>query len=261
VDALLDIDWAAHWRHLVQTRAAQAGGQTHDHFGDRRARQFGFSMAGQPDPFLEFLEPWLHPSRTMIDVGAGIGRHVVPLSERLDWVTAVEPAQAMREQIPSLDNLTVIGSNWEDADPAPADLVICVSVLYPIAEPVPFLQKLESHGRERVFVALRDSVQPHPAELMAGEARVREPRLRDCYLLLREMGIMPDVTMYERPVFFRFESLEAAVEDCRLRLGPMWDEHAGPSWLASNLRPAEDETLIYEAGPMTSGVLHWTPRN
>jgi hypothetical protein len=80
-------------------------------------------------------------------------------------------------------------------------------------------------------------------------------------LLLREMGIMPDVTMYERPVFFRFESLEAAVEDCRLRLGPMWDEHAGPSWLASKLRPAEDETLIYEAGPMTSGVLHWTPRN
>jgi hypothetical protein len=67
--------------------------------------------------------------------------------------------------------------------------------------------------------------------------------------------------MYERPVFFRFESLEAAVDDCRLRLGSIWDEQAGPSWLASNLRPAENGTLIYEGGQMTSGVLHWTPRN
>jgi SAM-dependent methyltransferase len=261
MDALLEVDWAAHWRYLVEARAAQAAAPSDDHWWEGRARQFRFSMAGQPDPFLEFIEPWLHPSRTLIDVGAGIGRHVAPLSGRLDWVTAVEPAQAMRDQIPALDNVTVIGTTWEDAEPAAADLVICVSVLYPIAEPVPFLQKLERYGRERIFVVLRDSVQPHPAELMAGPARVREPRLRDCYLLLREMGIMPDVTMFERPVFFRFESLEAAIDDCRLRLGSIWDDQAGPSWLASNLRPAENGTMIYEGGQMASGVLHWTPRN
>src|ERR1700694_3025479 len=108
MDALLDMDWAGHWRYLVETRAAQSGAPSHGLCAERRARQFGFSMAGQPDPFLEFLEPWLHPSRTLIDVGAGIGRHVAPLSTRLDWVTAVEPAQAMREQIPALDKLAAV---------------------------------------------------------------------------------------------------------------------------------------------------------
>jgi SAM-dependent methyltransferase len=260
VDRLLGVDWAGHWKELVEMRARQAGGGS-GHWGEERARGFASSMGREPDPFVGFLEPWLNPTHTLIDVGAGAGRHAVPLAARLDWVTAVEPSQAMRERIPAPDNLTMIGSTWEDAEAAPAHLVICVSVLYPIADPVPFLEKLERHARERVFVALRDSVQPHPAELMAGSARVREPRLRDCYLLLREMGIMPDVTMYERPVSFRFESLEAAVEECRLRLGAIWDEHAGEAWLRSNLRPEEDGSLTYEGGRMAAGVLHWKPRS
>ncbi len=256
----MGVDWAAHWRDLVEARSAQAGGGS-PHWGEGRARGFAFSTRGEPDPFVEFLEPWLKPSHTLLDVGAGIGRHVVPLADRLDWVTAVEPAQAMRERIPALDNLTLIGSTWEDAEAAPAHLVICVSVLYSIADPVPFVEKLERHAQERVFVALRDSVQPHPAELMGGEPRIRQPRLRDCYLLLREMGIKPDVTMYERAVSFRFESLEAAVEECRMRLGPIWDEHAGPAWLRSNLRPEPSGSLTYEGGPLAAGVLHWKPRS
>jgi SAM-dependent methyltransferase len=259
VDPLLDVDWVAHWRELVEARAAQVDGPRRDDHWEGRAKRFAFSMRGQPDPFLDFLEPWLQPTRTLIDVGAGIGRHVVPLADRLDWVTAVEPSQGMREQIPPLDNLTVIASNWEDADAAPADLVICVNVLYPIAEPVAFVRKLERHARERVFIVLRDANQPHPAALMAGPAWVREPRLRDCFLLLRQVGIAPDVSMFSRQVFFRFESLDAAVEECALRLGRLWDDASGRAWLESNLRRDEAGALVYEAGELTSGVLHWKP--
>jgi hypothetical protein len=67
--------------------------------------------------------------------------------------------------------------------------------------------------------------------------------------------------MYERAVSFRFESLEAAVEECRVRLGPIWDEHAGPAWLRSNLRHEASGSLAYEGGPMAAGVLHWKPRS
>src|SRR6266536_1178640 len=115
MDGTLDVDWAAHWRSLVEAREAQIGPAGNDDWwGGCRARRFAFSMRGQPDWFLGFLEPWLRPTGTLIDVGAGTGRHAAPLAERLDWVTAVEPSHAMRERIPPAENMTVIGSTWRD---------------------------------------------------------------------------------------------------------------------------------------------------
>ncbi|HLH70220.1 MAG TPA: methyltransferase domain-containing protein [Candidatus Dormibacteraeota bacterium] len=259
MDPVLELDWAAHWRRLVEARWPAAHGEA---FWDRRAHRYALSMRGQADPFLQFLEPWLGPTRTLIDVGAGTGRHVAQLVRRLDWVTAVEPSPAMRELIPPADNLTVIGSTWEDADPAPADLVICVHVLYAVADVVPFIEKLERAGRERVFIVLRDEPHRHPATLLAAAAGVegREPRLRDAFLLLRQMGIAPDLAMFTYPVFHRFESLEAAVDDCRERLGSSWDEARGRAWLKANLRRDRDGTWVHDGGTMTSGVLHWQPR-
>ncbi len=259
MDPLLDVDWAAHWRTLVEAREAQIGRSAEDDWWGRRARRFAYSMRGQPDWFLAFLEPWLRPDRTLIDVGAGTGRHAGPLTERVDWVTAVEPSQAMRERIPAAENMTVIASEWLDAEPAAADLVICVHVLYPVADVVPFIEKLERSARERVFVVLRDSPHRHPGEDMAGPDRAREPRLRDCLLLLRQMGIAPDLAMTTYGTFHRFESLEQAVEECRTHVGQRWDAERGPAWLEANLRPDEDGSLVYKGGDITSGVLHWTP--
>ncbi len=260
MDPVLDVDWAAHWRALVEARWRGAGHQ--ESFWDRRARRYALSMRGQVDPFLEFLEPWLAPTRTLIDVGAGSGRHVARLTPRLDWVTAVEPSPGMRELIPPSHNLTVIGCTWEEAEPAPADLVICVHVLYAVADVVSFVEKMERAARERVFVVLRDEPHRHPAALLAAMAGVetREPRLRDAFLVLRQMGIAPDLAMFTYPVFHRFDSLEAAVDDCRERLAERWDESRGRAWLEANLRRDEDGTWVHDGGSMTSGVLHWQPR-
>ena len=93
----------------------------------------------------------------------------------------------MRALIPPLDNLTVVASTWEDAEVAPADLVLCSHVLYAVAEPVPFIEKLQACARERVFVFMRDG----PG---SREGAVRQPRLQDLYNLLRELGIAPDLT-------------------------------------------------------------------
>jgi len=49
------------------------------------------------------MEPYLAPRKTLIDAGAGAGRHAVPLAERLEWVTAVEPSEGMRAEIPHVD--------------------------------------------------------------------------------------------------------------------------------------------------------------
>ena len=224
MDPLLETDWVARWRDLVERRGAEVGepGASDDPWGLRAAR-FAARPASAPDAFLRVLDPWLGPRRTLIDVGAGTGRHTVPLARRLDWVTAVEPSQGMRDRIPDADNLTVIASAWMDAEPAPADLVICVHVLYDVAVPVPFIEKLEASARERVFIALRDSGHPHPAELYAGPRLGREPGLRDCFLLLRQLGVAPDVAMFSYPESHRFASLDQAAEECRQILGRLWE--------------------------------------
>jgi SAM-dependent methyltransferase len=260
MDAVLDTDWAAHWRELVETREAQHGRSTEEDWWAPRANQFATQMARSEDWFLTFLEPWLRPTATLLDVGAGTGRHATPLALRLDWVTAVEPSQAMRSHIPAADNMTVIGSTWQDAEPAPADLVICVHVLYPVADAATFLQKLERSARERVFVVMRDSPNRNPAEVLAAGRRGREPWLRDCYLLLRQLGIRPELTTvtYESNAF-RYESLDAAADQCRRHLGATWNEASDRAWLEANLRRDEDGTLVFDSGLATGGVLHWKP--
>jgi SAM-dependent methyltransferase len=262
MDPLLETDWAAAWRELVERRRGEvAEREACDDPWGCRAGRFGVRPASRPDPFLRFVDPWLEPRRTLIDVGAGTGRHSVPLAARLDWVTAVEPSLGMRDRIPAADNLTVIASAWMDADPAPADLVICVHVLYEVAAAVPFIERLEASARERVFVVLRDSGHPHPAELYAGSRLGREPGLRDCFLLLRQLGVAPEVAMFTYPESHRFPSLEHAAAECRQILGRLWDDREGRAWLEENLQRDEDGTLVHPGAEVTAGVLHWKPRS
>src|SRR5215475_7051277 len=99
MDPVLDIDWAASWRALVEAREAQIGRSHADDWWAPRAGQFARQMRIQDDWLTAALEPWLRPAATLIDVGAGTGRYTGPLARRLDWVTAVEPSLSMRQHI------------------------------------------------------------------------------------------------------------------------------------------------------------------
>src|SRR6266702_3128245 len=142
------IDWAQRWRDTVTRRTASGeGGHPGEHrrsdYWDHRAPSYARITRHRHDEFLRVVEPYISPRKTLIDVGAGAGRHAVPLAEKLEWVTAVEPSEGMRAHLPALPNLTVVASAWEDAEVAPADLVICRHVLYGVADVVPFVEKLE----------------------------------------------------------------------------------------------------------------------
>lgn len=261
-DPLLDVDWVRHWRQLVVRREARFGKVDPGHF-DRIAGKYATSIARRADLLLDVIDPFLGTGKTLIDVGAGTGRHVVPLAPRLKRVVAVEPAAGMRALIPPIDNVSIVDMDWLAADVAPADLVICSHVLYGIAEPVPFLRKLDQKATERVFIYLRDG-QPHQLaehlwEEMTGERAPRHPRLSDLYYLLRQIGVGPDVVLARNNWSQRFETLDAAVATCRDRLGERWDDQRCRSWLADRLRPAPDGTLTYGDDTTFVGVIHWSP--
>src|SRR2546425_11030998 len=132
------------------------------------------------------LDPSFPPTRTRIDGGAGPGRHAAPLAERLEWVTAIEPSEGMRSPPPPRHNMTVVASTWEDAEVAPADLVICSHVLYGVGDPVSFLDKMQKAARERVFVMMRETDLPHPAaeirRRLLGDSGPRLPRFSDLFM-------------------------------------------------------------------------------
>lgn len=259
-----EIDWEARWKRVVQDRATLASGHNNSGYWDRRAESYARSTQARVDEFLQVLEPHLSPRKTLIDVGAGAGRHAIPLAERLEWVTAVEPSEGMRSHIPPRDNMTIIASTWEDAEVAPADLVICSHVLYGVEDPVPFLAKLDRSARDRVFVMMRESDLPHPATLirtrLLGDAGPRLPRFSELFMLLMRMGIAADVDFLAYPVVTRYSDMEEALVDCRTLVGDGWDEAAGRAALEKILQPDGGE-LVFDGGVVRSGVAHWKPQS
>ncbi len=264
MDEIGEIDWTARWRRVVEDRAALAAAHGDPGYWDRRAKSFARSTHTRSDEFLAVLDPYLSPRKTVIDAGAGTGRHAAPLAARVEWVTAVEPSEGMRAMIAARDNMTVVASTWEDAEVAPADLVICCHVLYGVADPVPFIAKLERSARERVFVMLRETDLPHPARIihtrLAGQTGPRLPRFSELFMLLLQMGIAADVTFLSYPIMTRYSSMDEALADCRALYGQGWDEAAGRSILEEVLRREQDE-LVFDGGTALSGVAQWRPRS
>jgi len=257
-----EVDWAARWRSIVENRASLAHGHADSGYWDRRASSFARSTHVRADELLRVLEPYLSPRKTLIDVGAGTGRHAGPLAERLEWVTAVEPSDGMRGRIPAHDNLTLVASTWEDADVAMADLVICSHVMYGVADAVPFLDKMQRAARERVFVMIRETPLPHPgAEVrrrLAGDAGPRLPRFSDLFMVLIGMGVAPDVTFLRYPIVTRYTDIDEAIADVRALAGDVWDDAKGRSILDEILERRDGE-LVYDGGVALSGVAHWHP--
>lgn len=259
MDLLFDTDWAAHWRGLVERRQARLGTGGGSAW-DARAAGFQARTQGRPDPFLDVVRPHLGPGRTLLDVGAGYGRHSVPLAEDAEWVTLVEPSHGMRALIPDLPTMTVIGSSWEDAEVEPADVTICCHVLYFVADPVPFVEKLEAATRDRVLLLLRDGPHPSVAEHLVDPEPPREPKLSDAYCLLRRMGIHPQVQTWREPRRRTYARLDDALEEARGHLGPSWEEARHAPQIERGLRPDGEGGLVYEGADATVGTLHWRSR-
>ena len=257
------VDWEESWKRLVADRTAAAGDHGDTSYWDRRAPSYARSTRARADEFLDVLAPYISPRKTLIDVGAGSGRHALPLAERLEWITAVEPSEGMRAQIAPRDNMTVVASRWEDAAVATADLVICCHVLYGVADPVAFIDKMERSARERVFIMLREAPLGHPAvvvrERMVGGDEPRMPRFTDLFMLLTQMGIAPDVNFIRNPVVQRYESFDEALADCRALIGEGWDESKARAILREVLIEDGDE-VVFNGGMSLAGIAHWQPR-
>ena len=180
------------------------------------------------DPITLSLLKELEPRHTVLDVGAGGGRVALPASVKCQRVVAVEPSAAMgavleeEAQRHSRDNISLVASTWEEAEVEPADIVMCVQVLYTGRDIVGFIRKLEAHARERVLVVLGENppyTQSNPLwSMVHGQERLKLPSLRELVPLLWDMDIYPDMEMLPPQAPRGFESREGALAQTRNRL-------------------------------------------
>jgi SAM-dependent methyltransferase len=226
------IDFIDRWRCIVeerrrQTDAAHArlGRTTADYWARRAGRFATFSREGRPDPFLEKVLAHVDAESTVLDVGAGTGRHSVPLARVVRRVFAVEPSPAMaahlREwaQEEGLGNIELIEGAWPDVDAPTCDVAICSHVLYPVAEIEPFLRKLDGSARRYVFLWLHDEQIALESlglwERFHGEPRAPQPTFRDALPVLWQMGLRPNLEMSVVPESWSWESLDEAAQNFR----------------------------------------------
>lgn len=180
------------------------------------------------DPPLQRLSELISPQDTVLDVGAGAGRLVLPLALRCRQVIALEPSPSMMASLKEtaarsgIHNVTAVQSPWETAEVATADAVLCVNVLYTVPDVDAFIRKLETHARQQVLIILHmehPQAQAYPFWRRAhGEDRLGPPALRELMEVLWGMGIFPNLEMLPPSRPRGFESRDAARAQLRNRL-------------------------------------------
>ena len=171
---------------------------------------------------------------TVLDVGAGAGRHSVPLARVVRRVFAVEPSAAMASHLrewaqeEGLGNIEVIEGAWPDVNAPTCDVAICSHVLYPVAEIEPFLRKLHDSARRRCFLWLHAEQTALESlglwERFYGEPRARQPTFRDALPVLWQMGLRPNLEMSEIPESWSWGSMDEAAQAFREHLAIPEDE-------------------------------------
>lgn len=254
--------WAEHWRSLVEARRVQVESLNNQSpqtgYWDRRAdifRRMTDRFDAASDPLVALLRPDL-PGRTLLDVGAGTGRYAIPLARIAASVTAVEPSAGMRRHLEDsvgragLSNVRIVDATWEDAIVDPHDVVLASHILYPIADVVPFIRKLDAHARHSCVICIRvDQIGGDLAELWQriwGSTRAPEPTLIDLYNVLFSLDIRANVQLVPFSAG-TFDNVDEAIEQARGMLFLQADDHQHDTWIKSFLA----ERLIERNGQLT----------
>lgn len=239
------IDWLQIWRRMVEEREEQAlrirrkeGLEERVDYWGRRAQEFSqlSRETRDTDPLLQRLLQEVTPEMSVLDVGAGTGRHTIPLARIARKVFAVDPSETMlsflqqEAQSQGLSNITVVNAAWEEAQVEPCDVVICSHSMYSIRDIGLLLSKLLEHTKVACFISIRitqfDAHLRELWELVHGEPRKLEANFIQLYNALYQLGVCANVEVVPfgsgRPRMWSYGDLQEALESCRsqLQIGP-----------------------------------------
>jgi SAM-dependent methyltransferase len=222
-------DWVA--RYSAQARAGEGGERLGDRWRDRAARFDRMSRrALGSGGTIEGLEALVRREDVVLDIGAGTGRHAIPLARQCARLVAVEPSEAMRTQLAArvaeegVTNLEIREESWPFADTPQVDVAYSAHVVYGVAELDAFVGAMTRSARRTCALLLKLRA---PSDLLTdlyeaihGARRPRRPAALEAFAVLHQLGFAASLTMVEgseRPMTFRDD--EEDLREVALRVG------------------------------------------
>ncbi len=274
------VDYVLRWKQMVERRRAQmdaaseASALTGVDYWGRRAKAYRQALHERmdEDPFLVRVRSAADAETTVLDVGAGTGRHTLALAPHVKRVLAVDPSEAMlgllREDVEAqgLRNVETLLCDWLKSDVAPADFVICSHVLYPIGDVLPFLRKLETSALLRVFIYLRSDPLATDMGLWKefhGVPLQPQPVHMDLVNVLAQIGVFADVEVVEHRFTLTYADLDEAMTQVRNSLCLREDDEPANKRLRRLLEARLVEwpggRLGQQVGSSRSAIVSWRP--
>ncbi len=208
------IDWNAVWQEAVARRRSVTASRGVKKDWNERASEFARNVSGSPyiDEFLRICSTW--PQATVLDVGAAAGTLAVPLAGRVKKVTALEPAEKMREILAcqcrekGIENIAIVDGRWEsDWDEIePHDIFIASRAMI-VDDLHIVLEKIRRYALKRVYLAVLVGDGPFDRAIFEAVGRecVSGPDYIILYNFLRQQGICAniDFTCHVESRFYR----------------------------------------------------------
>lgn len=182
---------------------------------------------------------WVQPGWRVLDIGAGPGNLTIPLAEKAQHITAVEPAEGMVTVLDehlhehSILNVDIVQKRWDDVSTTsdltpPYDLTIA-SYSLGMVDLLDTIRKINQVTRQQVVIYWHAGDQDWDYEakrlwpIFHQTAYDPVPKSNVVFNLLYEMGVFPDVKSYEFDVTTSYSSLEEALDEYTAR----FDLHKG----------------------------------
>lgn len=265
-------EWMERWRALasIDLMTGTAGEERMVERWQDLAARLDAGVDLRHDPILDFVLDRLGPDKTIVDVGAGVGRWTVPLAGCAREVTAVEPVPGMRQVLEQrlaahgVRNVRIVDQPWIEADVPPHDVVVAAYSMYTSPDLAEFARKMEECALSLCCMAMRlpahDGVIGELSERIHGEWH-DSPNFIVGYNALLEAGFAPNVFIEPSPVrYWADESLEGAVARARRHLR-LEDDHSFDTLITGTLQQRLRSTPAGLQWPdwMRAAVVWWEP--
>ncbi|NBU63838.1 MAG: methyltransferase domain-containing protein [Chloroflexia bacterium] len=235
-------DWLDIWRDMYDQERAQGDATTHPDM-QQSADQYATAATRfarnakrvpQPDAFMQWLLPQLNHGDRVLDIGAGSGRYLPPLTAAGCQVIALEQSPAMRAQIEllvqtaSLPSVTTIADTWPMMQVPACTVAMAVHVLYAVRDIAPFLRAMDA-AASKLCVLVLGLRHPTTAVLPLWQAWHGEPRLplpaaHECMAALAQLGIAANLTVLPVTTPLMYASVDEAVVEMCARLRVPYDD-------------------------------------
>jgi SAM-dependent methyltransferase len=152
------------------------------------------------------------PKTRMIEVGSGPGTFVIPFADKISHVTAVEPADGMKERIrenakeAGLSNFDILSSIWQEVDvdglSKSFDLTISSTVIWMFRDIVEQIRRMEKVSSGYCCLCAGIDSKAHTGDelwnvLLGDKPRPTFPEYPLTYDILYEEDIHPEVRIIE----------------------------------------------------------------